>query len=156
MVAVEGLTLAVELEQRLLQAFQEALFPDIRAGVMDEHTGLHITRGVDMAIDPAAGHAAAGKLAVVLEVDAIQLLAAGHATDLADAVFHIRALLRRQQQIGRGIDAHGHIVEVPREDAALGNQQIEEVVACDDLIVLAPSKPSTLMETKKFPTRSIS
>ena len=90
-----------------------------------------------MAIDPATGHAAAGKLAVVLEVDAIQLLAAGHATDLADAVFHIRALLRRQQQIGRGIDAHGHIVEVPREDAALGNQQIEEVVACDDLIVLA-------------------
>ena len=73
MVAVEGLTLAVELEQRLLQAFQEALFPDIRAGVMDEHAGLHITRGVDMAIDPAAGHAAAGKLAVVLEVDAIQL-----------------------------------------------------------------------------------
>lgn len=72
MVAVEGLTLAVELEQRLLQAFQEAFFPDICAGVMDEHAGLHITCGVDMAIDPAAGHAAAGKLAVVLEVDAIQ------------------------------------------------------------------------------------
>ena len=34
MVAVEGLTLAVQLEQRLLQAFQKALFPDVGAGIV--------------------------------------------------------------------------------------------------------------------------
>lgn len=77
MVAVEGLPLAVELEQRLLQARQEAFIPDISAGVMDEHAGLHIADSIDVAVDSAAGHAASCKLTVVLEANAVQFLAAG-------------------------------------------------------------------------------
>ena len=136
-VAVEGLSLAVELEQRLLQALQEALFPNIGAGVMDEHAGLHIACGVDVAVDAPARHAAAGELAVVLKVDAVQLLAAGDAADLTDAILHVGALLRRQQQGGVGVQSHGHVVEVPGEHAALGDEQVEELVAGDDLVVPA-------------------
>ena len=137
MVAVKGLPLPIQPEQRLLQALQKALFPDIRAGIVDKHAGLHVARGIDVAVDAAAGYAAAGKLAVVLEVDAVELLAAGDAANFPDAVLHVGALLRRQQQVGGGIDAHGHIVEVPGEHAALADQQVEELVAGDHLIVLA-------------------
>ena len=136
-VAVKGLPLPVQPEQRLLQALQEALVADIRAGIVDKNAGLHVARGIDVAIDAAAGYAAAGKLAVVLEVDAVELLAAGKSANFPDAILHIGALLRRQQQVGGGIDAHGHIVEVPREHAALADQQVEEFVAGDHLIVLA-------------------
>ena len=121
----------------LLQALQKALFPDICAGIVNKHAGLHVARRIDVAVDAAAGYAAAGKLAVVLEVDAVELLAAGDAANFTDAVLHIGALLRRQQQVGGGIDAHGHIVEVPCEHAALADQQVEEFVAGDHLIVLA-------------------
>ena len=47
-VVVEGLALVVLLEQRLLQALQKALFPDIGAGIMDKDAGLHITGRIDM------------------------------------------------------------------------------------------------------------
>lgn len=73
MVAVEGLPLPVQLEQWLLQALQKAFLPDIGAGIVDKHARLHIAGSVDMAINAASGHAAAGKLTVILEVNAVQL-----------------------------------------------------------------------------------
>ena len=123
--------------------------------------------------------------------DAVQFLAAGDAADFTDPVLHIGPLLRCQQEGGVGVQSHGHVVEVPRKDAALGDQQVQEFVAGDHLVVpagvadgdaegnavaaqqvhgvqrllevprprrpsLASSKPSTLMDTKKLPTRSIS
>ena len=77
------------------------------------------------------------KLAVVLEVDAVQFLAAGKPADLPYTVFHIRSLLRRQQQGCVSVQANRHVVEIPRENTALGNQKIQELVAGDDLVVLA-------------------
>ena len=59
-VAVEGLAFAVLQEEGLLQTLQKALLPDVGAGVVDEDAGLHVARGVDVAVDAAAGHAAAG------------------------------------------------------------------------------------------------
>ena len=103
---------------------------------MDEDAGLHIARGVDVAVDAAAGHAAAGELAVVLEVDGVELLAAGDAPDLPDTVLHIAPLLGIQQQVGRRAHAHGHVVEVPSEVAALADEHIQELVAGDHLVVL--------------------
>ena len=90
-----------------------------------------------MAVDSAARDAAAGKLAVVLEVDAVQLLAARYAANFAHAVFHIRPLLGGQKQRRVRILPNGHVVEIPREDAALGNEQIQKFVARNDLIVFA-------------------
>ena len=69
-ILVEGLALVIFPEQRLLQAFQKALFMDIGIGVMDKDTGLHIAIGVDMGVLAAAGNAAVDILAVVLEIDA--------------------------------------------------------------------------------------
>ena len=71
-VFVERLPLAIELEQRLLQALQKTLISDVGARVVDKDARLDIACGVDVAVDSAARNAAAGKLAVVLEVDAIQ------------------------------------------------------------------------------------
>ena len=134
-VAVKGLTLAVFQKQRLLQALQEALFPDIGAGIVDKDAGLHITCRIDMAVDAAAGHAAARKFTVILEIDAVKLLAAGHAADLTHTVFHVGALLGGQQQVGGGAHADRHIVEVPRKDAALADEQIQKFIAGDGLVV---------------------
>ena len=63
-VVVERLALAVLLKKRLLETFEEALFADVRTRVMDEHAGLDVTRGVDVAVELAAGDAAACELAV--------------------------------------------------------------------------------------------
>ena len=83
MVGIEGLSLAVELEQQLLQALQEALVPDIRAGVMDKHTGFHVACGVEVAVNSAASYASTCKLTIVLEVDAVQFLATGKSYGLS-------------------------------------------------------------------------
>ena len=65
-----------------------------------------------MAVELAAGDAAACELAVILEVDGEDLLAAGETADLAHAVFHIGALLGIKQQVGRRAHADWHVVEV--------------------------------------------
>ena len=54
MVAVEGLTGAVEPEKRLLKTFKEALVPDVRFEIVVEHAGLHVARGVDEAVNSPA------------------------------------------------------------------------------------------------------
>ena len=102
---------------------------------MDKDAGLHIAGRIDVAVDAPAGHAAARKLAVILEVDAVELLAAGHTADLPHTVFHVGALLGGQQQIGGGAHADRHIVEVPGEDAALADEQIQKFIAGDGLVV---------------------
>ena len=48
-VVVEGLALVVLLEQRLLQALQQALVVDVRVGVVDKDAGLNVARRVDVA-----------------------------------------------------------------------------------------------------------
>ena len=136
MVLVEGLTVVVSHEQRAVQNLQNRLVVDVGVGVVDEHAGLDVARGVDVAVELAAGDAAVRELAVVLEVDGEDLLAAGETADLAHTVLHIGALLGREQQVGRRAHADGHIVEVPREVAALGDEQIKELVARDDPVVL--------------------
>ena len=103
---------------------------------MDKDAGLHITGRIDVAVNAPAGHTAAGKFTVILEIDAVELLAAGHTADLPHTVFHVGALLGGQQQIGGGAHADRHIVEVPRKDAALTDEQIEEFIAGDGLIIL--------------------
>lgn len=72
---------------------------------MDKDTGLHITGRIDVAVNAPAGHTAAGKFTVILEIDAVELLTAGHAADLAHTVFHVGALLGGQQQLGGGAHA---------------------------------------------------
>ena len=63
MVVVEGLALVVLLEQRLLQALQQALVVDVRVGVVDKDAGLNVARRVDVGILAAAGNAAVDVLA---------------------------------------------------------------------------------------------
>ena len=87
MVVVEGLALVIFLEQRLLQALQQALVMDVGVGVVDKDAGLHVASRVDVGVLTAAGNAAVDVLAVVLEVDAEDGLAAGVAADLADASY---------------------------------------------------------------------
>lgn len=53
-VVVEGLALVVLLEQRLLQALQQALVVDVRVGVVDKDAGLNVACRVDVGILAAA------------------------------------------------------------------------------------------------------
>ena len=137
MVLIEWLALAIELEQRLLEALEEGLLLDIGARIVNEDAGLNVARGVDVAVDPAASHAAAGKLAVVLEIDAVELFSARDPANLAHAVLHINPLLGAQKKRRVRVLPDGHIVEVPRKDTALGDEKIQKFVARDDLVVSA-------------------
>ena len=134
-VVVEGLALVVLLEQRLLQALQQALVVDVRVGVVDKDAGLHVARRVDVGILAAAGNAAVDVLAVVLEVNAEDRLAAGVAADLAHAVDHILTLLGVQHQVNVCTVADGHIVEVPVEAHTVADEHIHELIARDGLVV---------------------
>ena len=69
MIFIKGLVVVICHEQRLLQAVQKAHFIHVRAGIMDEHAGLHVARRVDVTVIFTARHTAGNKLAVVLEVD---------------------------------------------------------------------------------------
>lgn len=137
MVRVERLLVLIFLEQRLLQAFEEALVLDVRARIVDEDARLDIAVRIDVAVLARAGDAAADELAVVLEVDGENRFAALYAADFADAVQHVGALLRRRQQVERGFVAHGHVVEVPREPRALVDEHVEEFVGRDGGDILA-------------------
>ena len=68
-----------------------------------------------MGILAAAGNAAVNVLAVILEVDAEDRLAAGKAADLTDAVDHVLALLGVEHQIDIRAVTDGHVMEVPVE-----------------------------------------
>ena len=65
-VVVEGLALVVFLEQRLLQALEQALVVDVGVGVVDEDARFCIARRIDMEIVASACDASAHKLAIVL------------------------------------------------------------------------------------------
>lgn len=104
---------------------------------MDEYTRLNITCGVDVAVKPAVCDALVCKLAVILEVDCENLFPTLNAEYLAHIFFHVGALLRREQKLGRGVHADGHIVEVPRKGAALAYQHIPKFIARHVKIVLA-------------------
>ena len=96
MIFVEGLTLPIFHEDRLTQAVQEGHFIDVRPGVVNENAGLHVACGIDVAVVFPPRHAAADELAVILEVNGKELLAALQPTDLPDPILHIQPLLRRQ------------------------------------------------------------
>ena len=135
MVAVEGLALVIFLEQGLLQAFQQALVMDVGTGVMDEYAGLHIAVGVDVSILAYAGDTAVNVLAVVLEVNAENLLASGKAADLAYTLDHVLTLFGIQHQVNVSTIADGHIVEVPVEAHAVADEHIHEFIAGNSLVV---------------------
>ena len=82
-----------------------------------------------MAVVFTARHAAADELAVILEVNGKELLAALQPTDLPDPILHIQPLLRRQKQLCGGIHPYRHIVEIPCEITAFFNEHIQELVA---------------------------
>ena len=69
MIFIEGLVVVIRHEQRLLQAVQKAHIIYVRAGIMDEHAGLHVARRVDVTVILTARYTAGNKLAVILEVD---------------------------------------------------------------------------------------
>ena len=72
-----------------------------------------------MSILAAAGDTAVNVLAVVLEVNAENLLAAGKAADLAYTLDHVLTLFGIQHQVNVSTIADGHIVEVPVEAHAV-------------------------------------
>lgn len=137
MIVIEWLALMVFQKQGLAQTLQQGLFIDIRTGIMDEYTRLHISRCVDMAVPLSSGDTALRKFAIILEINDKSFLAILQASDLTDFVFHIYPLLRRQQQICGGIHAHRHVMEVPRKDTALLNEHIQKFIAGHIQIVLA-------------------
>lgn len=85
MVVVERLAFGIFLEERLLQAFEQALLVDVGAGIMDKDARFDVAVRVDMAVVAAAGDATVDVLAVVLEVDGKNRLAAFGAADFTDA-----------------------------------------------------------------------
>ncbi len=71
-----------------------------------------------MAIIAAAGDATVDVLAVVLEVDGKNRLAAFDAADFTDAAYHVGPLLGCRQEVQGSIVADRHVMEIPREPDA--------------------------------------
>ena len=109
---------------------------DVGAGVMDEYAGLHISGRIDMCVLPPSCNTSVDIFAVILEVNAENLLTTGQATDLANSVDHILSLLCVQHQIHVCTITDRHIMEVPVETDAVADQHVDELVACNSLVVL--------------------
>ena len=124
MVAVERLSIAVCLEQRLLQCFDQGNFVDVGAGVMDENTRLHIAVCIDMAVVSSSCDTASDELTVVLEIHNKDLFVALIGTDLTQSVIDIFSLLNRRHQLRCCIHTNRHKVEIPAVAAAMFDQQI--------------------------------
>lgn len=137
MVVVERLAFGIFLEERLLQAFEQALLVDVGAGIMDKYARFDVAVRVDMAVVAAAGDAAVDVLAVVLEVDGKNRLAAFGAADFTDAANHVGALLGCRQEVQGSIVADRHVMEIPREPDALLDEEVQEFVGRDRIDILA-------------------
>ena len=74
--------------------------------------GVAVAIGVDVEVTPAASDTAAHILTVVLEVQHEDGLLTAQGTNL---VVHVLSLLGGGEQLGHGVLAHGHVVEVPHE-----------------------------------------
>ena len=134
-IVVERLSCLISLEQRLLQALDEALLLDVGLAVMNEDAGFHIAVRVDVAVVLAAGDTAVYHLTIVLEINGEDRKAGLIAADFADSVIHIFALLRIQKQGSGGLVSDRHVVEVPGEVHTLVDQHLQELIACDGLVV---------------------
>ena len=104
---------------------------------MNEHARLYIAVGIDVAVTLTARHAAMYKFTIVLEIDGKQFFTALDTANLTDLMIHVLSLLRTQQQLCARVDADRHIMEEPREHAALVDQHIQEFIAGNRQIILA-------------------
>lgn len=64
----KGLGSPIGHEQRRLIGLQQRLFADVRIGIVDEGTGLHVAVGVDVRVAAATGDAATHRIAIVPKV----------------------------------------------------------------------------------------
>lgn len=107
---------------------------DVDVGIVDEHTGFHVARGVDVQVPAAAGDASANVLAIVLEIEGEQRLYLAH---LADKLIHVGALLHGGHKFFGCAGAYGHVVEQPAEQGPLVDHPIKVFLAGDGVCVLA-------------------
>ena len=133
-VLVKGLAVVIGHEQRGLESLQQRLVIDAGIGVVDKSAGLHVPVGVDVDVPPSPGDAPAHILPVVLEVDGEDGLGAPVG---ANAAVHLLPLLRRGQQLGDGVVAHGHVVEEPSELGPVRDEGIEKFLGAQGVDVLA-------------------
>ena len=128
-VVVEGLSVVIGHEHRPPQAVQQGFFPDVGVGVVDEYAGVHVAVGIDVEITPATGNTPAHILPVILEVQ--QENGLGVAVVVPHPVVQLLSLLWSRQQLGGGVVAHGHIVEVPGELGPPRHQAVYKVLRTD-------------------------
>ena len=69
-ILIERLAVMVGHKEGAFQRVQQTAIVDVHIGIVDEHTRLHITSGVDMQIVSAPGDTAAHILGIILEVHA--------------------------------------------------------------------------------------
>ena len=64
-IIIKGLALIIFVKQRRLQTFFNALLPNVGVAVMDKHTRLRVTLGIDVKVVAPTGNTTAYKLRVV-------------------------------------------------------------------------------------------
>ena len=84
---------------------------------------VHVVLAGDAAVDPGR---------VAPEVDREERLGVA---DAVDVEAELVALLRREHQARVGIAPDRHVEEVPRQERALGDERVDELVADDGLPV---------------------
>ena len=102
---------------------------------MNKYTRIYITICIDMQITASSSYTSSNILAIILEVDAEDRLAAGKAADLAYTLDHVLTLFGIQHQVNVSTIADGHIVEVPVEANTMADEHIHEFIAGNSLVV---------------------
>ena len=104
---------------------------------MDENTWFNIALGIHMKIIAPAGNTAADKFGVILKINGKYRLARFGISFCSDRAVNTLPLLGREQQVGIGIVAHGHIVEIPHVFCAGFDHLVIKCIRGNSLVVFA-------------------
>ena len=129
-VVAEGMTGTDFPKEGRVERLQEGFFLDIVRGEVAKDAWFDIAAGGDVQVLPPSGDTAVGQVSVVPEVDKEHRLGGA---EVFKPLPHIIALFRGGHQLRIRHLSDRYIVKVPHQDAPLLNEEINELIARQDL-----------------------
>ncbi len=109
---------------------------DICIRVVDKHARFRITGRVNVEVVPPACNTAANILPIILEIHREELYWTVHRANIANAFYHVLALLSRRQQVRYSVIPYRHIVEVEAKTCAIVGDHVHKFVVCNSFNVI--------------------
>ena len=122
-------------EQRLFQDLKDRVLVNISVRIVDKYAWFCITVCIDMEVVSSTGDTSAYELTVILEIHSEDSRTVFHVTDLSYTILYINSLFRIQEQINGCCISNRHVVEVQCVTASFFYEHLNEVFACNALVV---------------------